>query len=125
MKKILLGNFYSDLLSGITEAKEVLKEIKKTSYNKIYNYDSVVKKELAGFKIMSGIIEDLVEAALIPQKMKRHKKMLSIIPSSFVINESDTPYEKVMSIIDYVSGMTDLFALKLYKNIQGIEMPGI
>jgi dGTPase len=123
--EILSGNFDSDLLGGIAEAKEVLNEIKDKSYKTIYNYDSVVKKELAGFKIMSGIIEDLVEAALIPQKMKRHKKMLSIIPSSFVINESDTPYEKVMSIIDYVSGMTDLFALKLYKNIQGIEMPGI
>lgn len=122
---ILTGNYNSELLTGIEEAQEILKEIKNASRNVIYNYQSVVKIELAGFRIMSGLIEDFVEAALTPEdkRLNRHKKVLEILPSTTSGADNDSAYQKIMPIIDYISGMTDLFALKLYKNIRGIEMP--
>jgi len=130
MKKknaILQGIYTGDLISDISEAKKVITKIEEVSYKKIYNYSSVVKIELAGFRIMSGLIEDFVEAALIPSKkrIKRHNKILELLPPSHRFEETNTPYEKVMRVIDYISGMTDLYALKLYRNIRGIEMPSI
>ncbi len=126
-EKILQGNYTGDLFNDISEAKVLLKEIEEISYAKIYNYTSVVKIELAGFRIMSGLIEDFVEAALMPNqlRLKRHNKIIELIPESHRFKEDDSPYIKVMYVIDYISGMTDLFALKLYRNLRGIEMPNI
>jgi dGTPase len=126
-ESIISGTFNGDLLSEITEAKEIIKEIQDISYESIYNYSSVVKIELAGFRIMSGLIEDFVQAALVPveKRQKLHKKALSLLPSQYKFEETDSPYEKVMCIIDFISGMTDLYALKLYRNLRGIEIPTI
>lgn len=123
--EIISGNFNNDLISEIPEAKEVIKNIKNISKKYIYNAYSVSKIEIAGFRIMSGLIEDFIEAALTPEKdrQKRHKKVLNLLPSQYKFDESSTPYTKVMHIIDFVSGMTDLYALKMYKNMRGIEIP--
>ena len=127
MDAILSGNYDNDLFSDIVEAKEILKSIQDISYSRIYNYTSVVKIELAGFRIMSGLVEDFVEAALLTneKRLKRHNKILELMPPSHRFSEDDSAYKKVMSVIDYISGMTDLYALKLYKNLRGIEMPTI
>ncbi len=124
-EKIINGEFEGDLLGNIKEAESVIKRIQKDSYARIYNYPSVVKIELAGFRIMSGLIEDFVSASLIPEdkRQKQHHKVLSLLPAQYHFEEHYSPYEKVMSVIDYVSGMTDLYALKLYRNMRGIEMP--
>lgn len=124
---ILDGSYQGELLEDIEEANEIISMIKKVSARRIYNYSSVVKIELAGFRIMSGLIEDFVEAALEPaeKRLKRHHKVIELMPKSHRFDEEDSAYIKVMSVIDYISGMTDLFALKLYRNIRGIEMPSI
>jgi len=124
---ILDGSFNGDLITSDPETADVMKEISQQSVSKIYNYPSVVKIELAGFRIMAGLIEEFVEAALrdSEKRDKRHKKILELLPSQYMFKETDSPYEKVMSVIDFTSGMTDLFALKLYRNLRGIEMPTI
>jgi len=125
--KILKGTFDSDLLSEIKEASHILDLIKEKSIEKIYNHSSVLKIELAGFRIMSGLIEDLVTAALCPaeKRPKIYTKTLALISPQYIFNEGDSAYEKVMCIFDFVGGMTDLFALKLYRNLRGIEIPMI
>lgn len=124
---IIKGEYKSSLIKDITKAKPILKKIEDISVKKLYNHYSVVKIELAGFNIMSGLIEDFVEALLIPKKKrkKRHKKVLSLIPVQYRFEETESEYSKIMCVLDFMSGMTDLFALQLYKNIKGIEIPEI
>jgi dGTPase len=124
---ILKGQFKTSLLSSLEHFQTALSRIEKKSIGRIYNHDSVMKIELAGFKIMSGLIEDFVEAALLQpeQQQKRHQKVLGLIPNQFQFSNSDSPYEKVMCILDFVSGMTDNYALELYRNLRGISVPGI
>ncbi|HTJ53341.1 MAG TPA: dNTP triphosphohydrolase [Cyclobacteriaceae bacterium] len=124
---IIKGQFASSLINAIPKAQPILKEIERISTEKIYNHSSVVKIELAGFKIMSGLIQDFVEAALIPKddRKTRHKKILKLLPKQYNFDEKQKPYQKVMCILDYMSGMTDVYALELYRNIRGIEMPSI
>lgn len=121
---IIQGNYTNSLINDIPELKDVLKEIEDVSVQKIYNYKKVVKLELAGFRIMSGLVEDFVTAALTPKesRQKEHKKVLELLPSQFAFKEEDSPYIKVMHIVDFIAGMTDLFALKLYRNLRGIEL---
>lgn len=124
---ILAGTFNNDLIGADPHVKEVMKEVSTESVRHIYQYPPVVKIELAGFRIMGGLLEDFVAAALTPQENRnsRHKNLLEIIPSQYHFQETASPYEKVMSIIDFASGMTDIYALKLYRNLRGIEMPSI
>ena len=125
--QILDGTFEGDLIGKIEEAKAQLELINKLSIKQIYNHPSVIKIELSGFRIMAGLVEDFVEAALIPksERKKSHQKVISLIPAQYVFDEHVSPYEKVMCIFDFVSGMTDLYALKLYRNLRGIEIPTI
>ncbi|QQT37903.1 dNTP triphosphohydrolase [Sphingobacterium spiritivorum] len=124
LNNILEGSYNNTLIEDIPEIQGTLKKINDISVKLIYNYKEVVKLELAGFRIMSGLVEDFVTAALTPKKYreKEHKKILELLPSQFTFKESETDYKKVMHMIDFISGMTDLFALKLYRNLRGIEM---
>lgn len=124
---IIKGDFKPSLIGSLEAFQNPLKRIEKKSIGRIYNHDSVMKIELAGFKIMSGLIEDFVEAALLPkeQRQKRHQKVLGLIPNQFRFEDGDRPYQKVMCILDFVSGMTDNYALELYRNLRGISVPGI
>ena len=124
---ILDGSFEGDLIGNDPETKYVMDEITKLSVKHIYNYPSVVKIELAGFRIMGGLLEDFVSAALTGKEKRNsmQKNLLGLLPSQFLFDESDSPYKKVMCMIDYASGMTDIYALKLYRNLRGIEVPTI
>ena len=124
---ILQGTFKGSLIGKLDQLQEALDIIRDKSVRLIYQHESVLKIELAGFKIMSGLIEDLVEAALVTtdQRQNRHKKILSLIPVQFRFEQDETDYEKIMSILDYASGMTDNYALELYRNLRGISVPSI
>ena len=121
---ILTGNFDKSLLDAVPELQEALKKINETSVKKIYNARKVIELEIAGYRIMSGLVEDFVTAALTDKgtRDKEHKKMLELLPPQFAFDEQGSPYEKVMRILDFISGMTDVYALKLYRKLRGIEM---
>ena len=123
-EKILKGNYEKSLIEDIPELKTVMQGIEKKSLEKIYNARKVVELEIAGFRIMSGLVEDFVSSALTPktERDKEQKKILELLPKQFSFDESSSPYVKVMHIIDFISGMTDVFALKLYRNLRGIEI---
>lgn len=121
---ILKGDFNSSLIDAIEVTKNTMKKLTKINIEKIYNNKDVIKLEVAGFKIMYGLVEDFVQAALTPfeERGTEYKKILALMPTQYHFEESATPYEKVMHIIDFISGMTDLYALKLYRKLRGIEL---
>jgi dGTPase len=122
---ILSGAFQGALLTSNPKVKAVLDNISAVSVEKIYGYQSVLKIELAGFKIMSGLIEDFVEAALLPaeERKSRHKKILKLLPYQNRFDEAASDYEKIMCLLDHISAMTDNYALETYRNLRGISMP--
>ncbi len=121
---ILKGDYDKSLIDGIPELKTVMSKIECISIEKIYNARNVVQLEIAGFRIMSGLVEDFVSSALTSEDLRDNEqnKILGLLPKQFSFNESSSPYEKVMHIIDFIAGMTDLYALKLYKKMRGIEL---
>ena len=121
---ILSGSFNNSLTGAIPELQDALNDINRVSIEKIYNAKKVIELEIAGFRIMSGLVEDFVTAALTPkdERDKEHKKLLGLLPQQFVFDEAGTPYEKVMRMLDFISGMTDVYALKLYRKLRGIDI---
>ena len=98
-------------------------QVKSVSLEKIYNDRAVVEIEIAGYKILGTLLEAFITAVVEPESFLS-KKLLSLIPSQYE-NSDRSMYGKIQSVVDFVSGMTDLFALNLYRKITGMELPGI
>lgn len=121
---ILSGNFQKALIKHVPSGSlTALKEIEKISIQNIYNYRSVIEIEISGYQIIGTLLEVFIDAMLNPE-VEFSRKLLLLIPEQYGGNHSST-YEKVQAIVDFVSGMTDLYALDLYRKIKGINIPGI
>lgn len=127
-KAILEGTFEKELISLVPSA-EHLKIIKDRSIEIVYSNSRVLEIEAAGFEVANGILDLFFESALDvfnhnSNASAQSKKIMQIIPSQFRPNETSTGYLIILNILDYFSGMTDSFAVSLYKKIKGISLPG-
>ena len=118
------GSFQKALIDHVhPNSLAAIKEIKEVSIRNIYNDRSVVEIEISGYQIIGTLLEVFTEAVLQP-KEGFSKKLLQLMPDQYGGNHIST-YEKVQSVVDFVSGMTDLYALDLYRKIKGINIPGV
>ncbi|MES2454582.1 MAG: deoxyguanosinetriphosphate triphosphohydrolase [Bacteroidota bacterium] len=121
---ILDGNFNKSLMDAIDEPfLSVMKSIEKISIKRIYNYASVVQIEVAGYQVMGGLLEEFIPAYL-QNTSKYHKKLVDLIPKQFLTDRPDT-YSRIQSVLDFVSGMTDIYAVELFRKIKGISFPSM
>jgi len=120
--EILAGTYLQSLTDDLDEQIAVpFKKLKEISFKEIYNYRSVVEIELAGYKILGGLMEEFIPAVLYPNKPNA-EKLLQLLPPQFVYKGDDS-YLKLQAVIDFISGMTDLYAVDLYRKIKGIALP--
>ncbi|MDT8394498.1 MAG: dNTP triphosphohydrolase [Bacteroidales bacterium] len=121
--EILEGKFNDDLFSIINKSCSEMKEIKVISENRIYNHYKVAKIELAGYKILSELLSLFIPAILKSKPTHKDKKLINLIPNQFKVADSNySPYAKVFTVLDFVSGMTDTYATQLYKELRGIDI---
>ena len=116
---ILGGEFEKPLIDALPETlKNAMKECERTAYAKIYRHPSVVEVEIAGYKILGSLLSEFVEAVLNPEDYYSGM-ILPFIPEQYKVSEKASVYTKVLSVLDFISGMTDVYALDLYRKIQG------
>ena len=121
-EEILAGTFEGSLIDHISERqKKAYKECEKISYSKIYQSKPVLDIELSGYKIMATLMEVFIEAAVNPSRFNS-KQLLRRVSSQYDI-ENENLEERIMAVIDYISGMTDIYALDIYQKINGISLP--
>jgi dGTPase len=122
---ILNGSYNSTLVDDLQANCEALKVIEKLSGEKIYNHPTVIEIELAGYNVMHELLHTWIPAVLknSTDRNQLEKAVLCLIPEQFgPFNDSDSNYEKVMKVLDVVSGMTDLYATEFYRKIKGIDI---
>lgn len=118
--EIMEGSFKGSLISYLTEYESnALKQCRTMSVNEIYRHPSVVKIELTGFNVIGTLLEEFTEAVMEPDK-PYNKKLLSLVPDQFKPWNDDV-YCKMQSVLDFISNMTDLYAVQLYKDLRGID----
>src|SRR5215831_3739027 len=132
MDGIMSGTFDDALISQIpASSRKALDEIERLSLEKIYSARPIIEVEAAGFEVLGGLLETFIAA--IEDKAKngkkrtaRTEKLLQLLPTQFLEKRltphSDT-YERVLQITDFVSGMTDSYAVSLFRKIKGISLP--
>ena len=123
-KKILDGRFEGTLIGNMApRPAQAYRHCASVSAEKIYRSRDVLDIELAGFRIISTLLHLMIEAVRSPQKAYS-QLLINRVSSQYNIRSTD-PYEQIQAVIDYVSGMTDVFALDLYRKIDGNRLPAL
>ncbi|MFD1769355.1 deoxyguanosinetriphosphate triphosphohydrolase [Sphingobacterium suaedae] len=123
--QFLSGTFQSALMDALdAPIVEQMKKISAISVAQIYNAPTVVQIEIAGYKVMNALLEEFVPAYLKTNKTVFDNKLVAMMPAQFHTHQQDT-YSKIRAVLDFVSGMTDVYAVELYRKIKGISIPSL
>ena len=119
---ILAGTFEGSLIKHIPElSRKAYEACSKVSVKKIYRSKAVLDVELSGYKVMETLMESLIEAAVEPHHF-HSQQLIRRFSSQYDIQSNDLE-TRIMAVIDYISGMTDIYALDIYQKINGISLP--
>ena len=130
-EEILAGTFDSELVAEMGSGVR-LEAIRALSEKRVYSARTVVEIEAAGFEVLGGLLDYFVPAVFDVAKegkkaAPRSKKYLQLLSQSAqqVLAKSDcSDCERVRCLTDFVSGMTDSFAISMYRKLAGISLPG-
>jgi dGTPase len=121
---ILAGTFNDTLLDNIETSCKALETVRDISVKKIYSHQTVMQIEVAGYNVMSELLDLFVPALLKEKPSHKDEKILALFPYQFQqFQDTDWKYEKVMSALDFLSGMTDTYATEIYRRLKGIVIP--
>ena len=122
--KILEGEFEGSLIRHISEQPAAAyKHCADVSMRKIYRSRDVLDIELAGFRIISTLLELMIDAVRWPEKAYS-QLLINRVSDQYNI-KAPALYEKIQAVLDYISGMTDVYALDLYRKINGNSLPAV
>ncbi|TVQ16927.1 MAG: deoxyguanosinetriphosphate triphosphohydrolase [Bacteroidetes bacterium] len=120
-ESIMGGTFSGKLLnhidSGLASAMQTCEEV---SLSRVYRHPSVVKIEISGYNVLGALLEEFFNA-IMHTEHDYSQKILSLMPLQYHPEQPD-PYLKARAVVDFVSGMTDVFAVDLFKQIKGVEL---
>lgn len=136
---IMHGEFRGELLDVEKGFTDVLKKI---TSNNCFSCKEVLSLELAGHKVITELLNifyDVLNTAT-KEEVESTKEYASKIYSKISENykyialhdytnndrkdfDKLTTYDKLHLIVDFVSGMTDSYAVSLYKELTGISLP--
>lgn len=120
-KDILGARFEGNLLDHIPQGqKEAYGRCNALSWEKIYHAPDVVDIDLAGTSIITFLLQKLLAAVQNPE-FNYSKLLLSKVPQQYQVN-APTLFERVQAVVDHVSGMTDVYALELYRRLNAMSL---
>ena len=121
-QEILNGTFTGSLIDHVSERqREAYRRCARLSEARIYRSRPVLDVELSGYKIMETLMQQMVEAVIHPDRYYS-KQLIGRVSSQYHIDAPDLE-TRLMAVIDYISGMTDVYALDVYQKINGISLP--
>lgn len=123
-ERILAGENIGALVDLINpRLRKAYRECASTAWKSIYCAPEVVDIELAGNRILTYLMKTLMDAVLHPEK-NYSGLLLNIFPKQYDTRAA-TLYERVQSVLDHVSGMTDVYALDLFRKLNGHSLPAV
>lgn len=126
--EILAGDF-DKALADIIPSRDITREIGQYSFKYIYNSPKVLEIQAAGFEVLPGLMEifmDAVEDYANHGKKcsSKHMNLIRMLPQQVVSDEfisNSSFYLRSRRVLDYVSGLTDKYAVSLYRKLKGIQ----
>ena len=121
---ILRGQLEGSLISHAEpRMRDAFARCASFSAEKVYRSREVLDVELAGYKIIDTLLELFTDAIVRPDKAYS-KRLIDRVSSQYQIN-APTLTGRLIGVLDYITGMTDVYALDLYRKINGMSLPNI
>ena len=123
--EIMRGELQGSLIANMASrtARQAYDACTATAYSEIYSAPEVVDIELAGHRIITYLLERLLEAVLHPQEYAS-RLLLHKMPEQYETG-APTRYGRIQSVLDHVSAMTDVYALDLFRKLNGHSLPAV
>lgn len=140
-EEILAGQFGIPLLEVDDEAKAYLNQLKDFSRKHIFTSREAVEVELSGFKVVQTLLEGFRRLFFLSTdqftrllddrygygEMALERRLLSLLPNKHVLvyrHQVDAepllePILRAHLLVDYISGMTDSHAVKIFNMLTG------
>jgi dGTPase len=127
----ILGGMFDLPLIDAVPSNAAWAAIEQRSIETIYATTRGVEIEAAGFEVLGGLLDIFVSAlndlATSERPSPRSRKLLQLVPVETLgpnRTPDPDPYHRLLKMLDFVSGMTDSYAVTLYKKVRGISLPG-
>jgi dGTPase len=142
---LILSGGGVDLISSSSEIGGVLGAVKRFAGDKIYSHESAERIELAGRAVVKGLLRHFGELLKLPEDdflvlfnggdrtavkskgLEFHLRMFRLLPIGYVDKYKDgsrgeEKLRRAHLVVDFISGMTDDYALELYQVLEGIRI---
>lgn len=151
-EEIRRGSLTKDLISMTSDrTRKALEIIQLKTKEKVYRCEKVLQIESAGFEVLGGLLAKFTDAvANLDRKthVKDREKLMILLPTQFLhpllrrtsmeetlefwrssvwkeswSSDPGVRYTTLLNICTFVAGMTDSYALTMFRRLKGIEMP--
>jgi dGTPase len=119
--EILEGHMQGTLLNHIPELERSgYQHCSEISWSRIYCSGDVVDIELAGNRIITFLLDKMIDAVKNPT-LNYSRLLLAKFPDQYDI-AAPTLFGRLQAVLDHLSAMTDVYALDLYRKLNGIQL---
>lgn len=135
---IIRGKIDKELLN-ISTASDIKDKLDEIARKYCYSSKEVLQLELVGESVLSGLLDMFVHAIILVNKeegaKKKENKLFHLISENFryvqKLDATGKPtrtiqdlslYDKLLLITDFISGMTDSYAVDLYQRLSGLKL---
>ena len=129
-EEAILSGAFDDELLGQSPIAVPLQAILKLAKETIYNARPALEIETAGFEVLGallGLFTDAVEARAGHGRFTtRERMLLKLLPAQFLGHGGEPqadPYLRLLQVADFVAGMTDSYAVDMYRKLMGFDLP--
>lgn len=121
---LLDGTHEKPLLENIP-SYAALEALREFAMRHIYVSRPVVEVQIAGHRILTGLMDIFCQTILNDAQKRasrRDRMILALLPARYTRHNASL-YQRLLGVCDYISGMTDSYAVSLYKKLTGISLP--
>jgi dGTPase len=122
-ESILAGKFHESLFDK-SRYEAQIKDIIKISIERIYQSEEVINKEIAGYKMLSHLLDTYTEAFL-PENETEDSNYHNLVKRS--VNKLEIPeeqgiYETLLQICSYTASLTDGNTVASFEKYNGLRL---
>lgn len=130
-EEIMAGAFRKELLA-VSPQRALCEALGDIAYRYAFRSKEILKLEIAGASIFDGILQRFIPAAIRMDTnayTELDDKLMSLVSENYKLSyreqsrgcdETQKLYLRLLLVTDYLCGMTDSFAKRLYQELAGI-----
>ena len=122
--EMLAGRLDVPLLDHIEGAQD-FRRFRQLATDRLSDERSKLELQVAGFEIIGWLLQALCEAvermAAGTGASERARMLVGLIPAGPQPLHTRGRYERLLAVTDFVAGMTDTYALELYRRLRGFS----